>query len=68
MYKTFGVFRGFEQFSSSIGWRFMAFSRNGQGYLLWEYNFYQIFVFWAIILGPDQLESQSLALKSRMVA
>jgi len=60
-------FWGFEQLSSSIGWRVMAFSQNGQGYLLWDWNFYQIFSFWAIIFVPDMLECQSWALKSRMI-
>jgi len=56
-YKTFWVFRGFEQLSSSISWRVVAFSQNDQGYLLWDLNLYPIFGLWAIILAPDMLES-----------
>jgi len=33
-WRTFQVFRGFEQLSSSISWWVMAFSQNGQGYVL----------------------------------
>ena len=40
-YKTFPIFRGFEQLSCSICWRVMVFSQNGQGDgLLWDLNFY----------------------------
>jgi len=60
--------RGFEQLFSSIGWRVMAFSQNGQSYLLWDLNIYPIFGFWALILAPDTLECQSRVLKTRMIA
>jgi len=36
-YKTFWVFRRFEQLSSSIGWRGMAFAQIGQLYLLLDF-------------------------------
>jgi len=42
----------FEQLSSSIGWRVMAFSQNGLGYLLQDLIFYQNLGFWAMILDP----------------
>jgi len=48
--------------------RVMALSQYGQGYLFWDWNFHPIFVFWAIILAPDMLESQSRALKTQMMA
>jgi len=44
-YKTLRIFRGFEQLSSSIGWRVVAFIQNGQGYLLWDLIVYSIFGF-----------------------
>ena len=37
----------------------MAFSQNGQGYLLWDLFFHLLCGFGAIILAPDKLESQS---------
>jgi len=44
-YKTFQIFRGFEQLSSLIVWRVMAFSLNDQGYLLWDLIFISNFWF-----------------------
>jgi len=67
-YKIVPIFRGFEQLSSSTGWRVMAFSQIGQGYLLWDLNFCPISYFWAIMLAPDMLASPSRALKTRTIA
>jgi len=55
-YKTFRVFKGFEELSSSIGWQVVTFSQNDQGYLLWDLNLYPIFGLCAIISAPDKLE------------
>jgi len=66
--KTSRVFRGFEQLSSSIGWRVMAFAQIGQVYTLWDLMFYQSFSFGAIILAPETLESRSKSLKTRIIA
>jgi len=61
-YKTFRIFGGLGQLSSSIAWRVMAFSQNGQGYLLRDLIFCQN-VFLAMIVEPETLESKSRALK-----
>jgi len=66
--QDFRMFRGFEQFSRSIGWRVMAFSQNGQAYFLWDLTFYPIFGFWVVVLAPDMLASQTRALKTRTIA
>jgi len=47
-YKSFRIFRVFEQLSSSIGWRGIAFSQNCQGYLLRDLILYQNVVVLAI--------------------
>jgi len=65
-YKTFLIFKAFEQLSSSICWRVMTFSQNT--YLLWDLIFYQNLGFGAIILAPDALESQSRAPKTGISA
>jgi len=69
-YKTFPIFRGFEQFSSSIWWLVMAIYNMGRIYLgstFMGMEFLPIFWFWAIILVPDMLENQSRALKAWMI-
>ena len=58
----------FEQLSSSISWRVMAFSQNDQGYLLWDLNLYPIFGLLAIILAPDYPESRSGDPKTQIIA
>jgi len=59
---TFCICRVFEQLSCSIGWRVMAFSQYGQGYLLPDLIFHQNLGFRAIILYPEMLKSWSRAL------
>ena len=44
--RAFPVIKGLDQLSNSVRWRVMAFSHNGQGYLLKDLIFHQNFVFW----------------------
>jgi len=67
-YKTFPIFRGFEQLSSSIGWRVTAWCGIFPRLAFVGLEFLPIIGFWAIILVPDMLTSQSRALKTRMIA
>jgi len=59
---TFRICRIFEQLSCSIGWRVMALSLHGQGYLLLDLIFHQNLGFTAIILDPEMLKGRSRAL------
>jgi len=63
-YKTFPIFRGFEQHSSSIDWRVMAWGGAHPRLAFVGAEFLPIFGFTAIILAPDMLASQSMALKT----
>jgi len=49
------MYTGFEQLSDTNGCRVMAFSNNGQGYLLRDSNFYPIFGSWAMSSTADML-------------
>jgi len=67
-YKTFCICWVFEQLSCSIGWRVMAFSQYGQGYLLFDLIFHQNLGFRAIILDPERLKSRSWVLMTWIMA
>jgi len=56
-YKTFPIFTGFEQLSSSIGWRVMVWGGMHPRLAFAGVEFLPIFVFSAIILAPDTLAS-----------
>jgi len=67
-YKPFPIFREFEQLSSSIGWRVMAWGAIHPRLAFPGVEFLPIFVFSAVILDPDILATQSMALKTWITA
>jgi len=67
-YKTFPIFRGFEQLSSSVSRLVMACGGIHPKLAFAGVEFLPIFGFAVIISAPDMLASQSIALKTWMTA